>query len=97
MQRLLAAARLALVLGLSVFLVACGQFQVLKARNRCQARLIDGTIPPGTDCTEGTGDEELAIKLRRAEDRLSNTGKTRSESRFPDMTQTMFSGTYHLW
>lgn len=32
MQRLLAAARLALVLGLSVFLVACGQFQVLKAR-----------------------------------------------------------------
>jgi len=32
MQRLLAAGRLALVLGLSVFLVACGQFQVLKAR-----------------------------------------------------------------
>jgi tetratricopeptide (TPR) repeat protein len=32
MQRLLAAGRLSLVLGLSVFLVACGQFQVLKAR-----------------------------------------------------------------
>ena len=32
MQRLLAAGRLALVLGLSVILVACGQFQVLKAR-----------------------------------------------------------------
>lgn len=48
--------------------------QVLGARNRCQARLILRAIPLGTNCLTGRGDEQLDLKLRRAEDKLSNFG-----------------------
>lgn len=48
--------------------------RILFARIRCQNRIITGNLPPGTACIDGEGDEKLQKRLRRAGDRLSNTG-----------------------
>ena len=48
--------------------------KVLKARIRCENRVIIGALPLATDCLYGLGDAKLEKTLSRAADRLSNTG-----------------------
>ncbi len=49
--------------------------RVLRARLKCQNKMMDGKLSLATDCLFGDGDDTLARQLRKYEARLSNTGK----------------------
>lgn len=48
--------------------------RVLIARMRCEDRIIDGRIPPSTNCRTGVGDAILTKALSDALDKLTNSG-----------------------
>jgi len=48
--------------------------RVLRARMRCMDAIIDNAIPPGTNCSTGDSDPKLNKQLRKAQDKLSNSG-----------------------
>ncbi len=49
--------------------------RVLKARIRCENKVIDGDLPLATDCLFGMGDEALTKQLLKAQARLSVGGR----------------------